>query len=55
MVTKTFIPSNLCDCSDIIDSIDSSDSCDKNSKCDKTQIVTKLENSDYHKTQKFKL
>ena len=60
MVTKTYIPSNLCDSSD---SIDNSDSCDSSDSSDssllwvwwnlKNLMVMKLKNSNCDKIQKF--
>ena len=59
MVTKTYLPSNICDSSDSSDSSDTSDSFffikPKFHQKTQTQIVMKLNKSNCDVTQKIKL
>ena len=67
MVTKTYLPSNLCDSSDSSYSSDSSDSCDRSDSSDssdnifvclfshKQKFSNKFKNSNCDETQKLKL
>ena len=46
MVTKTYLPCNLCNSSDISDSSDNSDSCDRSDISDSSDSSESIDSSD---------